>query len=385
MPIVRFTDRWLQAASLTPAEGRAEYTDGLCPGLHLRVTSLGVRTFSVMFRINGKLTRKTLGRFPVVSLANARSSALDVMRKAQEGIDAREHRSREESTLTYSELVKSYIEKHLKPSARSWKNVQSGLEHARMNRFKQHRVAEISRRDIIAVIDEIVAEGKPQAAINHLRHLKMMFNWAAGRDMIGVNPCDGVKSPGRTTERDRVLSDLEIAAVWRSTFILPAPFGAMYRMFLLTGQRRSEVATMQWHEIAGTVWTIPREKVKKDRPHAIPLSKTALATLDALPKHGPEAYVFTTTDGDRPSSNFDKVKQELDRLSRTSGWTIHDIRRTVRTKLAELGVPEIVARKVVNHETGKVDRIYNRHAYLDEKRKALVKWEQKLISLNGKV
>jgi len=381
MPIVRFTDRWLQAASLTPAEGRAEYIDGLCPGLHLRVTSLGVRTFSVMFRLNGKLTRITLGRFPVVSLANARSSALDVMRKAQEGIDAREHRSREESTLTYSELVKSYIEKHLKPSARSWKNVQSGLQHARMNRFKQHRVAEISRRDIIAVIDEIVAEGKTQAAINNLRHLKMMFNWAAGRDMIGTNPCDGVKSPGRTTERDRVLSDREIAAVWKATLELPAPFGAMYRMFLLTGQRRSEVATMQWHEITGTVWTIPREKVKKDRPHAVPLSKTALATLDSLRKYGPEAYVFTTTGGDRPSSNFDKVKQELDRLSGTSGWTIHDIRRTVRTKLAELGVPEVVARKVVNHETGKVDRIYNRHAYLDEKRKALMKWEKNLLVL----
>lgn len=382
MPIVRFTDRWLQAASLTPAEGRAEYTDGLCPGLHLRVTSLGVRTFSVMFRLNGKLTRKTLGRFPVVSLANARSSALDVMRKAQEGIDAREHRSREETTLTYGELVDSYVDKHLKPNARSWRNVASGLRHARMNRFTKGRVAEMKRRDIIAVIDEIVAEGKPQAAINHLRHLKMMFNWAAGRDMIANNPCDGVKSPGRTTERDRVLSDLEIAAVWKATADLPAPFGAMYRMFLLTGQRRSEVATMQWHEVGGTVWTIPREKVKKDRPHAVPLSKTALTTLASLPIYGPEAYVFSTTDGDRPSSNFNKVKQELDRVSGTSGWTIHDIRRTVRTKLAELGVTEVVARKVVNHETGKVDRIYNRHAYLDEKRKALAMWERHLLGLD---
>lgn len=381
MPTVRFTNRWLQAASLTPAEGRAEYIDGLCPGLHLRVTSLGVRTFSVMFRRNGKLTRKTLGRFPVVSLANARLSALDVMRKAQEGIDAREHRSRQESTLTYSDLVESYVEKHLRPNARSWRNVASGLRHARMDQFTKRRVADISRRDIIAVIDDIVAEGKPQAAINHLRHLKMMFNWAAGRDMIGTNPCDGVKSPGRTTERDRVLSDHEIVAVWKATSKLPAPFGAMYRMFLLTGQRRSEVATMQWHEVEGTIWTIPREKVKKDRPHAVPLSKSALTTLASLPKYGPEAYVFSTTGGNRPSSNFNKVKQELDRLSGTGGWTIHDIRRTVRTKLAELGVSEIVARKVVNHETGKVDRIYNRHGYLDEKRKALAKWETRLLSL----
>lgn len=384
MPAVRFTDRWLQSASLTPSEGRSEYVDGLCPGLHLRVTSSGIRTFSVMFRLNGKLTRRTLGRFPVVSLSNARATALDVMRKAQEGIDAREHRSREASTLTYSEMVENYVDKHLKPNARSWRNVASGLRHARMSSFSKRRVAEISRRDIITVIDGIVAEGKLQAAINHLRHLKMMFNWAAGRDMIASNPCDGVKAPGRTTERDRVLSDREIVSIWEATSEMPIPFGAMYRMFLLTGQRRSEVATMQWHEINGTVWTIPREKVKKDRPHAVPLSKTALATLGSLQRYGPEAYVFTTTGGDRPSSNFNKVKQELDRLSNTTGWTIHDIRRTVRTKLAELGVPEVVARKVVNHETGKVDRIYNRHEYLNEKREALGEWEKRLLSLVGR-
>lgn len=381
MASVRFTDKWLGARSLTPKEGRTEYVDGLCPGLHLRVTQTGIRTFSAMFRLNGKLTRRTIGRYPVVTLANARAAALDIMRKAQEGIDAREHRSREEATLTYGEMVAAYVEKHLKPNARSWRNIESGLTHFRMDRFTKRRVADIRRRDIIAVIDEIVADGKPQAAINHLRHLKMVFNWAAGRDMLAVNPCDGVKPPGRTVERDRVLSDTEIAAVWNATALLPAPYDAMYRMFMLTGQRRTEVSTMQWREIADRVWTIPREKVKKDRPHAVPLTKTALATLAALPRLGGEAFVFTTTGGDRPSSNFNKMKRELDRLSVTSDWTIHDLRRTVRSKLAELRVPEVVARKVLNHETGKVDRIYNRHDYLREKREALAKWEKHLLNL----
>lgn len=381
MATVRFTDKWLGASSLTPAEGRTEYVDGLCPGLHFRVTNTGIRTFSVMFRLNGKLTRRTIGRYPRVSLANARRSALDVMRNAQEGIDAREHRAREGSTLTYAELAEAYVEKHLRPNARSWKNISSGLVHARMDRFKKRRVADIRRRDIIDLIDEIVAEGRPQAAINQLRFLKMMFNWAAGRDMIAANPCDGVKPPGRTYERDRVLSDTEIVAVWKATALLPEPFGAMYRMFMLTGQRRGEVATMQWREITDRIWTIPREKVKKDRPHAVPLTKAALATLATLPRHGDDAFVFTTTGGERPSSNFDKMKRELDRFSGTSDWTIHDLRRTVRSKLAELRVPEIVARKVLNHETGKVDRIYNRHDYLNEKREALTKWEKSLLSL----
>jgi integrase len=183
-----------------------------------------------------------------------------------------------------------------------------------------------------------------------------------------------------------VLSDAEIAAVWAASHQLPTPYGEMYRMFLLTGQRRSEVATMCWDEVDGGVWTIPREKVKKDRPHTVPLTAAALdilASLRALPRMVDDnGFVFTTTGGKSASSNFAKVKRELDRLSGVTGWTIHDIRRTVRSKLAELGVPREVARKVLNHEDGKVDRIYNRHEYLGEKREALEKWEKKLISLS---
>lgn len=381
MAIVRFTDRWLSATSLTPQDGRAEYVDGLCPGLHLRVTALGTRTFSAVFRLNGALTRRTIGRYPLVTLANARASALDIMRKAQEGIDAREHRSRAEAALTYHDLVVAYTDKHLRLNARSWRNIYSGLSSARMERFMGRRVADITRRELIDLIDEIAAEGRVQGAINQLRFLKMMFNWAASRDMIPSNPCDGIKPPGRTTERDRVLSDGEIGAIWNATAKLRPPFGAMYRMFLLTGQRRGEVAAMQWREIDEVTWTIPREKVKKDRPHAVPLSKTALVTLAALPRHGGNGYVFTTTDGDSPTTNFRKTKQKLDRLSGTSGWTIHDIRRTVRSRLAELGISEAVARKVVNHESGKVDRIYNRHLYSAEKRQALADWERLLLKL----
>jgi len=380
----RFTDRWLQSPTLTPGKGRAEFVDTLCPGLHLRVTIQGTRTFSAMFRVNGKLTRQTIGRYPRVPLGDARSSALRIMRDAQDTADARERRIRAPCTVTYGELVDTYTEKHLKVNARSWRNIRSGLSGKRMAPFMKRTVATITRREIIDLCDSIVAEGSPQAAVNHLRYLKMLFNWAAGRDMIVNNPCAGVKPPARAVERDRVLSDTELSAVWRATFQLPSPWGEMFRMFMLTGQRRSEVATMRWSEVAGNIWTIPREKVKKDRAHTVPLSVTALATLGSLedlPRLEEDGFVFSTTGGASPSSNFCKVKRELDRLSGVAGWTIHDIRRTVRSKLAELGVPREVARKVLNHEDGKVDRIYNRHEYLAEKRKALERWERMLLGL----
>lgn len=382
MTKTRFTDKWLQSRSLIPQEGRVEYADGLCPGLHLRVTHHGRRTFSAMYRVNGKLTRQTIGPYPVVTLHNARATALELMRNAQAGVESREHRTRQESTITYAELVDAYTEKHLKPNARSWRNVRACLLQGRLHHLLKRRVADITRRDIIAVMDAAVAADMTQAGINQLRCLKMMFNWAAGRDLIDRSPCDGVKPPGRTVERDRVLTDKEIAAVWSATALLPAPYGAMYRMFMLTGQRRSEVATMRWREVTGDLWIIPRERVKKDRAHAVPLTKSARKVLATLENHGDDAFVFTTTGGERASSNFVKVKRELDHLSGTSGWTIHDIRRTVRSKLAELGVPEIVARKVLNHEIGKIDRIYNRHDYLTEKKDALAKWERHLLHIS---
>jgi integrase len=337
-----------------------------------------------MFRVNGKLRRETIGRYPRVSLSNARSAALDRMRVAQDGADARERRSRAPATITYSELVEAYTDKHLKVNARSWRNIHRGLTGRVMLPFLKRSVATITRREIIDLCDAMVAAGTPQAAVNHLRYLKMLFNWAAGRDMIINNPCAGVKPPARTVERDRVLSDAEIAAVWDGTLKLPTPYGEMYRMFMLTGQRRSEVSTMRWGELAGNLWTIPREKVKKDRAHTVPLSPTARATLTKLakrPRFDDDGFVFTTTGGTSASSNFAKVKRQLDQISGVTGWTIHDIRRTVRSKLAELGVPREVARKVLNHEDGKVDRIYNRHEYLAEKREALERWEKMLISL----
>lgn len=141
---------------------------------------------------------------------------------------------------------------------------------------------------------------------------------------------------------------------------------------------------MRWNEIAGDVWIIPREKVKRDRPHTVPLSATAqsiIAHLATRPRFDDDGFVFSTTGGKLASSNFTKVKGQLDVLSGVTGWTIHDIRRTVRSKLAELGVPREVARKVLNHEDGKVDRIYNRHEYLAEKREALERWEKMLATL----
>lgn len=346
----------------------------------MRITSRRT-TFSFHGRIRGKLVNRRIGHYPTFSLAEARERWRAIQREADLPLTVACPPAACNG-IAYGEMVTQYVELYLKPrGTRSWKDIGGSLRHPCLRHLSDRPASEIGKADINAALDVLIAEGKIQAAVNILRRLKMLFNWAAGRDYVVVNPCDHIAPPGRTVERDRVLSDDEIVAIWNATYELSAPYGSMYRSFFLTGQRRSEVATMRWCDIADGVWTIPREVVKKDRPHAVPLSTAMLKNLSITYFFGPDAYVFTTTGGKAPSSNFSKIKAELDRLSGVADWRIHDIRRTVRSKLAELGVPREIARKVLNHEDGKVDRIYNRHEYLTEKQEALEKWAIHLMTL----
>lgn len=380
MALHRFTDRWILSCT-APSDRRLEFVDAICPCLHLRVSSR-TKTFSAVFRVSGKLQRRTIGRYPRIGLAQAREATLALLRNAAEGGFIKERAK--PKPPTYKQAVDLYDERHLIPNVRSRRNIATSLRASYMKHLFERPIESVTKADIIEVLDGIMARGMPQAAINQLRNLKMLFNWLSDRDVLEVSPCDRIRRPARPVERDRVLDDGEIAAVWNATFELEAPYGEMYRMFLLTGQRRTEVATMEWSEVKDDLWVIPREKVKKDRAHAVPLSRTALALIAELrlrPMFAGGTYAFSTTGGVAPSSNFAKTKRRLDQLSGVTGWTIHDIRRTVRSKLAELRVPREVARKVLNHEDGKVDRIYNRHEYLAEKREALEKWERMLLSL----
>lgn len=359
-----------------------EYADELCPGLQLRVTARR-KVWSVINRRNGRLRRVTIGQYPQVNVAGARATARQILIRADADWSAIAERPMAVQSITYRELVDQYFERHLKPNTRSGRDIRANLLHVRLQPHFGRPAATITKADIIAVLDGMVAAGTRQAAVNTLRRLKMLFNWAVDRDLLSGSPCDRIRPPAKTAERDRVLLDHEIAAIWCGSFELPPPFGALIRTLLLTGQRRTEVATMQWGEVANGLWTIPREKVKKDRPHAVPLSQPAVAIIRGLPRFVGGDFVFTTTGGQRPVSGFSKAKKRLDQLSGVTDWRIHDIRRTVRSKLAELRVPREIARKILNHEDGKVDRIYNRHEYLDEKREALEKWAEHLLALVG--
>jgi len=205
-----------------------------------------------------------------------------------------------------------------------------------------------------------------------------------------------------------VLSTDEIKAFWRASAQLGYPYGPLMQLLLLTVQRKSEVAEASWSEFGGTIrdaegklqsdlWQIPKQRMKKgDRPHVVPLPAAAVDLLGRLPRFTRGGFVFSTTHGAKAVNGFSKAKSRLDELMLTElraiasergedadavqvrPWVIHDLRRTGRTALAMLPVPDLVAELVIAHAKPGLHKVYNQHAYIAEKRRALELWADRL-------
>ena len=186
--------------------------------------------------------------------------------------------------------------------------------------------------------------------------------------------------------RQRVLQDAELASLWRASEALGYPFGPLYQILLLTGARKGEVAGARWREFepAKNVWVIPPERFKSNATHLVPLSAHASTIIEALPRFTRGDHLFSTTFGKKPVSGFSKAKARLDAMMTEElgnspvPWVIHDIRRTVRTRLAALRVPDMVAEMVIGHGRKGLQRVYDQHGYEHEMREALELWAGRL-------
>jgi integrase len=186
-------------------------------------------------------------------------------------------------------------------------------------------------------------------------------------------------------QRDRVLSDAEIVRVWNACDVIGWPFGTLFRILLLTAQRRDEVAELRWLELDlnAALWTLPKERAKNNRTHEVPLAPTVVEMLAARPRLDESDLIFTTN-GKTAVSGFSQAKRRLDELAGVQDWRLHDLRRTATTGMAKLGVEPHVADRILNHKQGVirgVAAVYNRHAYLDERRAALNLWAAYVLRL----
>lgn len=376
-----------------PTAGQVDYFDQAMPAFGLRVGKSS-RSYFLATRINGRLARLTIGRAatddaPGMTLAEARRIAGEWQAKAANGDDPREAKAREAEAAkearanTFAVLADTWLKRD-QAGNKDVDRLRRLIEREAVSRWAMRPAASITRHDCMRLIDGIADRGAATQARRVHAYLHRLFRWAVGRGEIEANPMAELPKPGAENPRDRVLSDAELARVWLATGRLGYPFGPAFRLLTLTAARREEIMALRWDEIdeeAGVI-RLAGSRTKNGKPHDVPLSAAAMATLKALPRIA-GGYVFTTT-GKTPATGISKAKSRLDSLCGVEGWRLHDLRRTAATGLQRLGARLEVIEAALGHASGTTSgivRVYQRHQYGAEKRAALEAWARHIEGL----
>ncbi len=387
-------------------------------GFGVRVTPAGAKSYIYQFRMGGRgspVRREVIGRVEKMAPEQARKLARDRLHLSRTGTDPidKKHADRKtkaEAKVTVRELAfDAYVSRYLKNRVkaerpRSYDFIEGILRLHATPALKASPLSGLTRRDIAKLLDAIPST---QLAVrrNLFAVLRKMFNYAKARGDIDTSPIDNMTPPPTVASRDRVLSDDELTLALRAARELEGLFGPLYQLLFATGQRREEVAGLDWSELdrANALWTLPRERSKNGEANLIPLNRHAVAALDKLAKQEgvekPEwprkGFCFTTT-GTTSVSGYSRAKSRLDALmlqlaqkdvleagSAAEGvtlapWRLHDARRTLATGLQRLGVRFEVTEAVLNHTAGAsrsgVAAVYQRHGWGPEKKAALDAW-----------
>jgi len=378
MPTVKMTKSAIDTFPVTAKD--TVYWDAGLPGFGVKVTPRGRKVFIVLYRTGGagsRLRKYTIGPYGRVTVAMARVQAQKVFAARLDGRDPAAEKANSRRRLVVDRvdgLVESFIVDRLS-GLRSGPLVAKRLRTDVLPRWGTKSIHEIKRRDIIDLVSEVAQRG-PGANRNIAKVLKTFFRWCVGRAVIDHSPVEGLSLRPPDRVRDRALDDRELAVVILTARQMSGPFGAILEVLALTGQRREEVAQMVWSEIdeASRVWHIPSERAKNARAHLVHLSDPAWAIIKERPRHS--RFVFANSKGNN-FQNFKAAKAALDRLSGITQWRIHDLRRTVVTGMARLGVPPHVADKILNHQSGTISgvaAVYQKHEFLAERKDALERW-----------
>lgn len=430
MPTVKITDAAAQRFKAAPGI-RIEYFDATLPGFGLRVAGPtarspeGKKSWVLFYRFGGAQRRLTIEpSYPALSLADARKRAGQALGLLAKGIDPGAEKVTTKAMATrkpdtIANVLEAFMTRHMEGKRRAPRYIAETRRNFDLHvlpHWGDRAIGTITRRDVIDLLDAVadggskikggdgtvkLVKGGKIAANRVLAGVRALFNWALRRGLIETTPAALVERPGEETRRERTLSAAELRAVWPEAEAMGYPMGAFFRMVLLTGQRREEVATMAWSDIDrhAKVWTIPAEVTKSGRGHAVPLSPAAMELLESIPpktmrdaqnRPVPSPHVFSYT-GEHPVTSYSAAKKRLDgavsRARESAGlepmgpWTVHDLRRTVATEMGRLGVARFTIGRVLNHSDRSVTGIYDRHSYLDEKRQALEAWGDYLAEL----
>jgi integrase len=350
----------------------------------VRITDSGVASFFVLKRIAGSKTptRITLGRYPVLGLAEARRKAKETLGLIETGKDPREEAARQRAAQqaakasTFRALADRYKAEHLIDLRRGddrWKDIENHL----LDQWGDKPLRDITRSTVKVRLAEIRASAGPYARNRTLALIRKMLNFALDDELIDANPAARILALPEQ-RRQHALKDTELAEVWKASEGLYHPFTAIFRLLILTGLRRNEVLGGRWDELdlETGLWTIPGSRMKAGLPHEVPLPSQALAIVKDLPRIAGNPFMFPGRSGRKPIVNVNLAKARLDKATPTvAPWRIHDLRRTLRSALSRLKVAHEVGERVLAHiEGSRVSQTYNVWDYRPEKAESLQTW-----------
>jgi len=390
---MNFTDKGIKA--LKPQNNSYEIFSDDRSGFAIRVSPKGVKTWFTRYknRRTGKQIKVTIGQYPHITLANARQSHNNNRNLLHDGKDPREiitkARQPEPEVGTIEELAYEFIERHSKIKKKSWRDDLRYIERDVIPNWGDRKMTDITRRDIIRLLDSVVDRGSPVSANNLHARLSKMFRFAVRRGLMDTSPFVEIEVPSKKVTRDRVLSTEEIQVFWTKleTATMHNGMKLGLKLLLITGQRRGELAPAKKSEfdMSAKIWTIPSERAKNGLAHRVPLSLLAIELLAQLSliNQGSQWLIPSPYGEDNAITAHAysrTVRNNRDHFG-LERFTPHDLRRTAASQMTALGVPRLVVSKILNHvETG-ITAVYDRHSYDDEKREALNKWSNKLQQL----
>ncbi len=383
-------------------------------GFGCKATPGGKRAFFVQYRPRGRgqnIKRVHIGYWGRLTVKQAREAAKKLLGDANAGRDpaeakaarkeaakaAKQAKAEKVAAGTLKDAIERFLAGHAKET-RYWHEKRQRLLSGDMASLHAVSIRDVTRAQLKGVIDSVKA--RSQAAARLLfADLRPLFKWTIEIELLAANPMTGIKPPKPVAARERVLETYEIESFWQAAGEVSWPFASMYRLLLLTGARREEVAGMRWSELdldAG-VWTLPGSRTKNKREHRLPLAPAAIALLDRVAitaiKQGygytGSELVFSTT-GRTPPSGWSKAKGGLDKQmkvilgSRFKDWRIHDLRRTCATGMEDLGIPTHIVETALNHLSGAkagIVGVYQRAEHREAVKRAFLAWERRVIEI----
>lgn len=394
--IKTFSDRYLK--SLKGKNSSYDVREGTGGGFAVRVMPSGTVSFQFLYRFDGKARRMNLGRYPAMSLAEARGlhreaygATLAGRDPANERKEEKAERLAEQQAIAQAKSVKQLIESFLKlyayPKLKGAKEVDRLLRKEIISTVGDVPADELDRKTVASVLDEIVARGAPVTANRTLAAIRKTYNWAVARGLVDFSPVSGLPAPGTEGRRDRVLSPKELEVLWVA---LPdTVVGDAVRFLLASAQRKSEVLDMVWEELDpdSSWWTIPSTRTKNKLEHRVPISETMGRLINCQDgrkgnKAGGGAVFPSPRSGkplgpQTPNHLISRLRIE-GKLEHVEHFTLHDCRRTAATSLGDAGFDDTEIGLLLNHKRSGVTARYNKSKYDQVKQKMISTWDRRL-------